>query len=291
MVHWCVLVALLVPLDPVSPPLTPQPPIPPGARGREEGLTPQPVPLTPQPVPLTPQPPLPPGERGREERAPREVILRAIEAHGGMKRLSQARADRVRLQGTLYVGKEGVPFTAQTTVQLPGQYKNEMKMTVAGRTHTIVQVLDGGTARVWHNGVLRNLPAQAAAEIQATLRLHRAIRLVPLLHDSSFRLRLLEPTTLQGRTILGVEVKEGTRSLNLYFDQQTGLLTKSEHRLASAGDQMVLQEHYYGDFKDLGGYLRPTRVVAFRNGRKLLEAQLIDVKYFTRIDPREFQGP
>ena len=59
--------------------------------------------------------------RGQEE--PRAVIERAIQAHGGMERLSRVRADKVTLKGTLVVSGRSVPFVAETTVQLPAQFK------------------------------------------------------------------------------------------------------------------------------------------------------------------------
>jgi hypothetical protein len=224
--------------------------------------------------------------------SPRAVIERAIKAHGGKERLSKARADRVEFKGTLHVGKQEVPFVARTTVQLPDQFKNEMEMTIAGRLHTVVQILDGDKATVLHNGMPQKVSDEVAAEMRATLRLDRAVRLVPLLTDRTFRLKSLGESKVQGRAVWGVEVSlQGTKALSLYFDKESGLLIKSEHRLRTDKDKAVVQEHYYSGFKDIGGYRRPTRVAAYRDGKKLMEARLVKVKTFDHLDAREFRAP
>ena len=52
----------------------------------------------------------------RAQDSAREIIERAVKAHGGADALTRHRADKVKLKGVLvYVMKE-VPFTAETTV-------------------------------------------------------------------------------------------------------------------------------------------------------------------------------
>jgi hypothetical protein len=77
--------------------------------------------------------------RGQE--TARAVIERAIKAHGGEEKLTKLRADKVKLKGVLVFGAREAPFTAETTVQLPGQFKNVMQITVDGRAFTLLQIL------------------------------------------------------------------------------------------------------------------------------------------------------
>jgi hypothetical protein len=53
----------------------------------------------------------------------------------------------------------------------------------------------------------------------------------------------------------------------------------------------VVQEDFYRDFKDDQGYKRPMRIAAYRNGKKILEMELLDVKYLDKVDDAEFTKP
>src|SRR6266851_8129345 len=61
---------------------------------------------------------------------PREIIQRSIKAHGGEEKLARITCDKVKVQGVLHIGDDNVPFSAETFVQLPGQFKNTVNLTV-----------------------------------------------------------------------------------------------------------------------------------------------------------------
>jgi hypothetical protein len=79
--------------------------------------------------------------------------------------------------------------------------------------------------------------------------------------------------------------------LRLYFDQQTALLIKAEHLLDGPAGQDVRQEAFYSDYREMGGYLRPGKVTVHRDGRKVMDAELIQAQRQDRIDPAEFTRP
>src|SRR5690348_3736838 len=82
------------------------------------------------------------GVRGQEDAA-RAVIERAVQAHGGRERLARNRAARVRFKGALYLRGQPVPFTADTIVQMPSQYKPLIEMTEGGTRHNLVHIMSG----------------------------------------------------------------------------------------------------------------------------------------------------
>jgi hypothetical protein len=226
------------------------------------------------------------------QETPRALIERAIQAHGGQARLARARADRVKLKGTLLVGGNRVPFVSETTVQLPGQFKSVVQLSGGGQTHTVVHLLNGQQARVILDGQGQELTSVSREQLRQALSLDQAIRLVPLLSDPSFRVALLGETAVSGRPALGLLVTVGgQRELRLYFDKATALLVKSEHLQDGPEGKKVRQEAFYGDFRDVEGVRRPGKVIAFRDGARIMEAELVDVKYFERIDPAEFTRP
>lgn len=231
------------------------------------------------------------------QETPRSIIERAIAAHGGAERLSRIRADKVRLHGKILLpGKDGpvlVPFSGETTIQLPDKFKNVFQMNVnTDKKFDLVQILNGDKAFVTVNGQLQNLPPAALAEMHETMYLDRVVRLVPLLTDRGYELTALGKSKANNREVTGIKVSmKGHKDLRLFFDDETGLLIKSEHVLDNIGGKEVLQEEFYGDFKDFNGYRRPTRIAAFRAGQKVLEAEMLDVKYFNKFDDTEFAKP
>src|SRR5262245_24440883 len=88
------------------------------------------------------------GASARGQESAKAIVERAIKAHGGEERLSRHRADKVRLKGTLVLGAREVPFTGETTVQLPAQFKNVMQLTLNDKPTMLVQILNGENAYV-----------------------------------------------------------------------------------------------------------------------------------------------
>jgi hypothetical protein len=221
------------------------------------------------------------------------MIQRAIVAHGGQQRLSSVRADKVKIKGTLHLGLSSVPFTDELTVQAPEQFKSIVRITEGGRTRTIVHILDGLKATITVDGQPQTVVGSNIAQMRQTLQLDQAMKLVPLLIDPAFRIEHVGEFQYNGRVVVGVRVTgRGQRDLRLYFDRETALLVKSDFLLdGPAGGKDVRQEAFYADYRDVGGYLRPGRVTVFRDGKKVMEADLVEARHFDHIDPREFQGP
>jgi hypothetical protein len=230
------------------------------------------------------------GSAGAQETA-RALIERAVKAHGGKERLARVGADRVKFKGNLTIGPSAVPFVGETTVQLPGRYKSVVQLS-APRPHTVVHVLDGDRAGITIDGRAQKVPDAQREQLRQTLQLDRAMRLLPLLSDPSFRVSLLGEATFNGRPALGVRVVvPGQREVRLYFDRATALLVKTEHFLPGADGKVVRQEGHYSAYREAGGYLRPGKVTAFRDGIKVMEAELLEARTLEHVDAAEFKVP
>jgi hypothetical protein len=219
------------------------------------------------------------GQLGAQE-SPRAVVERALQAHGGYDRLARVKADRVRLRGEVFSGSHAVAFVNEVLVQLPTRFKSTMLLSLPnGKTQTVIHLLDGDTASVTLDGQPLPLPSSQLAQLRQTL-----------LTDPSFSLSPLPELLVNGRPALGVSaLGKGQREVRLYFDRPSGLLVKTEHQVDGAGKD-VKQEIYYSAFRDLGGYLRPGKVTAYRDGRKILEADLVEATPLDHFEPGEF-GP
>jgi hypothetical protein len=222
----------------------------------------------------------------------RNILERAVVAHGGVERLSAVRADKVKLKGTLFLGKASAAFTDEIAVQAPGQFKSVVRLGEGQAAHTVVHLLDGEKATILVDGRAQPVTGAALAQMRQTLQLDQAMKLVPLLRDPAFHVSGLGEYRYNGRVVVGVRVEgRGQRDLRLYFDKETALLVKSEHLLDNPGGPDVRQEAYYADYRDVGGYRRPGKVTAYRDGKLISEAVLVEAQRFSRLDPAEFSKP
>lgn len=223
---------------------------------------------------------------------PQQLIQRAVAAHGGYEKLAQARSERLRLRGTVWTTGKPLPFTNELTLQLPAQYKSRLVVGAGDTAHTVVHFLDGERAGVVVDGRVQPAEGPHLDQLRQTLRLEKAMRLVPLLTEATFTLQPGQDFSYNGGVVTSVRVRgEDQRELVLYFDRETGRLVKSEHRLAGAAGKDVLQEAFYSDYRDVGGRPRAGRVVVQRDGKKVMEAELLDAQSVGPIDPAEFTRP
>ncbi|HTU22781.1 MAG TPA: hypothetical protein VMG10_32370 [Gemmataceae bacterium] len=226
--------------------------------------------------------------------AARALVERAVKAHGGAEALGRVRADRVRFKGTLVIQGHTTPFVAETTMQLPSKYKHVIETNSGGDKHTILQIINGSKVYITLDG--RAIPADPSqlAEIRSGLELERAKRLLPLLEDKSYQLAVVEELKVNDRPAVGIRITgRGRREMRLYFDKEFGLLVRAENRLgdSKSKEKEVRQHFFFGDFKDIGGYKRATKVRAYRNGQEIMEAELLDAKVLEKVDETEFAKP
>ncbi len=220
--------------------------------------------------------------------AAKQVIERAIEAHGGKALLSKVHADRVKLKGKLVVDKVEVPYSAETAVQLPNQFRNTIQFNQGKKDVVMTQVLNGESVAVWINGKQQKIPPAMEEEIRQNFALNRAIRMLALLEDPGYELKYLGKDEDPARVLHVVRINHrGLRELRMFFESGTGLLVKTEHPVDYQGKQ-YLQEERYSDFRSLSGFRRPVKMEVIRGGQKLLEASLTEVHYPESLPPELF---
>jgi hypothetical protein len=228
----------------------------------------------------------------RAQDAARALVEQAVKAHGGSEALARNRAEKVKFKGSLVVRGHNVPFTDETAVQLPAQYKHVIETNDGVDKTTIVHVINGDKVYVTINGRSVKLDPAALAEVRTGLELQRAVRLLPLLEDKGYQLEVLDEVKVNDRPAAGVRVTgRGRKELRMYFDKEMGLLVRADMPLDDGKGKQVSQHYFFGDFKDIGGCKRFTKVRALREGRQVMEAELIDAKSFDRIDESEFAKP
>lgn len=224
--------------------------------------------------------------------AVRAIVEKAIKAQGGAEMLDRYNAGRARVKATINLAGGEIPAMVETTVQLPNQFKNVMQVEINGKKQTIVQVLNGDMGWMTIEGKTKPLDAGELATLKESFYADQAYRLTPLLRDKNYQLSAVPETKVDSRPALGVKVvHRGRPDINLFFDKASGLLVKSERRTKEAGNKDILQEEILRDYKELKGVQRPMKFLVFRDGKKFMEASVIEFTPLEKVDPKEFAKP
>lgn len=235
-------------------------------------------------------------DKGITEKA---IIEKAIAAHGGEASVAKLKTVRIKVKGKQALpGRGDVPFTLEDAWQLPNQYRTEVGLEVNGKTITQILTLNGEKGWISINGQSQEMDPKTIAEMKEQLYAESLDKLFPL------RAAIVEPatkgyemTTLEERKIdekdaVGIKVaSQGHKDVSLYFDKTSGLLVMRAHRIQDTTGKEVLQEVFFRDFKELDGLKHFQKIIAYRNGQKVIEGEVVEVKFFDKLDEKLFGKP
>ena len=225
---------------------------------------------------------------------PQAVVEKGIQAQGGQAKVAKLRIMRIKVEGTidLVPGQPKLPITIEDTWQMPNRYKSSSCFQLMGKKVVQTQVIDGDKGWIQINGQTQDLPKEYVTEMKEQKYAEDLDRL-SFLKDNGIELSLLDEITVDGKPALGVLVKsKGHRDVKLYFNTTSGLLVKREHRLLdpSSGKE-VLQEVIFSDYQEKDGLKHYKKIVALRDGKKVLEARVTEIEFFDKLDESTFSKP
>jgi hypothetical protein len=218
------------------------------------------------------------------------IIDKAIKAHGGANKLNKQTAMQVKSKGTLDLFG-GIEFT-QDMSAYAGKFKDVMQMQVNGQNITVTTVYDGSKSWISANGMDVDLGEKVQDEIKQAVHVMGLARLT-VLKDKKYRLGGLGESQVEGKPAVGVKVVlDGFKDVNLYFDKASGLLVKVERQaLDSQSMQEVSEERIIQEYQEVEGTKAPKRILVNREGKKFLEAEVLEVKLLDKLDDSEFAKP
>ncbi|HMP16822.1 MAG TPA: hypothetical protein PKD72_07360 [Gemmatales bacterium] len=231
-------------------------------------------------------------------RKARELLAKAIQAHGGAEGLSALCISSWKGRGLLYrEGREDkpIPFYGEWHGNLPEQYRYTYSLKGAGGSSLPVTtgLLEG---KAWRTLVTNrgadDLDDKLAKEVAEEAHAHYVSRLVPLLRGD-YLLTVLPITKRDDRLIIGLKVdKPGYRSIYLFFDRQLGYLTYLDRKVYDQElNAEINQETSFLNFKSFGK-LTLARSITVRRGKKLhLEVELDSYEAKSSLERKFFEKP
>ena len=226
------------------------------------------------------------------------VLDKAIKALGGEAHLARYKAATWKGKGKYYgLGGEGIDYTAEWAFQGGRQYRVVIDVEVMGQKFQQTVVLNGAKGWIKMNDTVMDMDKETLAEQQEQLYANWAAYVMPLaLKAKDVELSVIGKADIEKRPAIGIRATaKGHRDLNLYFDQETGLLVKGEWRVKDVqglqGGKEVTQEVFLSDYKDMDGVKQALKVTIKWDGKPYVDALMSDVQYLDRLPDDVFGKP
>lgn len=221
-----------------------------------------------------------------------KVIDKAVKAHFPKGLDTKNQASRTKTKGTLHVMGLDLEYTQEVSVQAPDKFKEVMELNVMGNKVLVTSVFNGKEAWIRSGDTDVNVTDEILAEFKeaaSMLRLTQGL----FLKDKAMKYSIVGEAKVKGKPAVGVLVtREGKKNITLYFDKETGLLAKVEARKKDLmSGQEVNEERFITEYSDVEGRKTAKRVEVQRDGKEFLEAEVLEVKVFEKLDDSEFTQP
>jgi hypothetical protein len=232
--------------------------------------------------------------RARAEEDLQPIIEKGIKAMGGEEKLSKYKAATARTKGTLEVKGLTLDLTQQVTTQVPDQFKEVLEVEIMGQKITATTVFDG--KKGWLNITGMETKEAEGAMLEAlkeASHMGQVARLTALKDSKTYTLAPLGDAKVEGKEAVGIRVStKGYRDISLYFDKKTGLLAKIERRaIDPETNQEFTEERLITEYQEKDGLKVAKKVIAKRDGKKMLEVEVVEIKFLESVDKGEFAKP
>lgn len=219
-----------------------------------------------------------------EDAKMREIISRAIKAHGG-DNLEKFKGTTSRSKGKLL----DLEYTSESSLQLPDRSR-----TVAeSKLGKFVQILNGDKGWVKLGDLSRECAKEELDEMREQFNAMQISRLT-VLNDREYKLSPLAEEKIDERPVVGVRVEhKGFRDINLYFDKENSLLLRMETRIKDPlrGGEEISAETLYGDYKDVDGVMTAHKITIKYDGKVYIDSEVSEMKYSEKLDDALFEKP
>jgi hypothetical protein len=175
---------------------------------------------------------------------------------------------------------------------LPDKLKDNMELTIGGQAVKVQTLVSGDTVSITANGKEVPVNDDVKKAIKEALETLRTARLVNLLNDKNIELSIFGEEKVEGKPAVGVAIAgKNRKSVTLFFDRKTGLLAKLVHRTLESGTGNEVNEERIVQLyeKNKDGVPLPKKVLITHDGKKFLEAEVVEMTLLESIDASEFK--
>jgi hypothetical protein len=229
--------------------------------------------------------------RAGQDKEADALLAKALKAHLGSAKKDSSIGYKGKNKGTLHILGMEIEFTQEITLHIPKRFKEEMEMTIMNQNVKVKTVFDGKNAWIKVNDKDIKVNDDLLAEFKDVANM-MGISQGIFVKDKSLKLSLLGEVEVNGKPALGVKATRNGKEVNFFFDKKTGLTTKVERRTKDfMSGQEVTEERIITEYQKVAGRQVPKKSVIHRDGKKFLEAEVVESQFLDRIDDSEFAKP
>ncbi|HEV8058882.1 MAG TPA: hypothetical protein VGP68_03365 [Gemmataceae bacterium] len=220
------------------------------------------------------------------------ILDKAVKAHGGAEKLGKVKAQQTKAKGSVETPMGLLEFNQESTIQHPDKIKEIVHVNINGMQISITTIYNGKEGWINVAGQTMALEGDMLEAIKDTIDTLALARLA-FLGGKDYQVTSLGESKVGDRPVLGVKVaRKGHKDVNMYFDKETNLLAKLEHRVKDPmGGQEMNEERIILEYQDVDGMKAGKKVVVNRDGKKYMEAEVTEVKFLDKVDDSNFEKP
>ncbi len=226
-----------------------------------------------------------------EKKVAMERLDKAIKAHGGPEQMRKLTTHVEILKGQIITARWGL---VQADQELRLDLTDRLRLRVTASTpdgkQDIVIAIDKGKAWMSNAGIVHNIPGDVYNSVIEELHYRRIMMLLPL-KEPEFIVRPIDGEKVNGKPTSGIRVgSKDHRSINLYFDDESGLLVRTLHPAWLEGDKVQRRDVLLLEHKPFGGLKLPSAIIDKRDGSIWLDCKA-DYRFEKQFDPKDFAQP
>ncbi len=233
-----------------------------------------------------------PGAKAADDE-PKDILARAIKAHGGEEFLTKNKAGRTQAKGKITLpGLGEAEFTQTLSYMMPNKFRDSLELNVGGQNVKINTLLNGDDLSIDAAGQKVEITDNIKKAIKESLDMMAMARLTPLVKDKAYELSIFGEVKVEGKPAIGVRAAaKGKKDMTFFFDKKSNLLVKIEHRgTDSTTGAEVNEERIILDYKkNADGIPIPQKVIVKHDGKTFVEAETVEATYLEKIDDSEFK--
>jgi hypothetical protein len=223
---------------------------------------------------------------------PAAVVDKAAKAVGGADKLDKITAFTFTGKGQISAGGGEGDITVKATYQGIDHMRQDIEMSFGGMEIKGASVLakDKGWRKFGDMGGA--LEGGELDNMKRITYLGAIPVLVTPLKGNGFKLAAGEDGKVDDKPAVSVKATgpEG-KDFVLWFDKESGLPVKMVATVTGFMGEDVKQETTYGDYKEMGGIKKATKVESKRDGQKYMTLTVSDFKPLDKVDPKTFTAP
>jgi hypothetical protein len=231
--------------------------------------------------------------RAEENKDASALIDKAIKALGGEDKLKAVTGGCTwKAKGKINFGGNESDITVNVTTQGLDHQRQEFEGDFGGMMVKGAFVLNGDKG--WRKFGDMGMELDKEALVGAKRGVY--LQVVPMtmlpLKEKGFKVAVDKEEKVgdKAAVVLKVTPPEG-EEFKLYLDKESGLPVKLTAKVKGFMNEDVMQETTYGDYKDMAGIKKATKLESKRDGQKFQDLQVTEFKTLDKVDPKTFAEP